>query len=215
MLYRILYFIREFREEFNKFYIILYNSLWLYFVHIFLLYFNKHYQVQNIFSRKSIKNIYICIYRSSYFSLFLNFHQSFRCCAVDWSRDSDGCYCVWTAPAWLIDWSVNGNDSTEFYAVSRTKKTVGSASDSQREQCIYWSVTYEEWRIEEIRRIENFFQLFNYYKSRKKKFDSVRAIKYLYSCQKSILQVLNTYFLNINFYPQFPNIFFSRTQSVR
>lgn len=66
-----------------------------------------------------------------------------------------------------------------------------------------------------IRWIENFFQLFNYYKSREKEFDSVRAIKYLYSCQKSILQVLNTYFLNINFYPQFPNIFFSRLQNVR
>lgn len=27
-----------------------------------------------------------------------------------------------------------------------------------------------------IRRIENFFQLFNYYKSREREFDSVRAI---------------------------------------
>lgn len=152
VLYRIFYYIWEFRKEFNKFYIIFQFSLIVFRSYFFLLYFNEHYQVRNIFSIKSImKNIRI--YRSSYLSpFFLNFHQSFRCRAVDWSRDSDGCYCVWTAPAWLIDWSVNGNDSTEFYAVQDQKdgrfRFELAAGTMHLLKCHLWKM--KNWRLDGI-----------------------------------------------------------------
>lgn len=68
---------------------------------------------------------FLALYIIKYLSIYpsLTFLISTQVSSADDSRrDSDGCYCVWSAPGWLMDWSVNGNDSTEFYAVSRTKK---------------------------------------------------------------------------------------------
>lgn len=148
---RVLYYIRI--SQYNLTILIVSRS---YFFCYILMNFTR-----SIFSIKSIlKNI---VYRSTHLSLFFfNFHQSFPCQAVDSRRDSDGCYCVWTAPAWLIDWSVNGNDSTEFYAISRTKKTVGPFHWTRSENNAFIEASFMKNEESKIRRIGNSFSIIQF-----------------------------------------------------
>ena len=78
--------------------------------------------------------------------------------ADDSRRDSDGCYYVWSVPAWLMNWLVNENDSTEFYVVFTTKKTTIRFGEFGMEtmrlsRCRLWKM--KNWRLNRL--IQNCF----------------------------------------------------------
>lgn len=170
---------------------------------VYMCVYNKFFLPRYNFTDSTFSFIFILKYLSIYPSLtFLIFIQVFR--AGDSRRDSDGCYCVWSAPAWLMDWSVNGNDSTEFYAVSRTKKTVIRSAELTMEtmrlsRCRLWKM--KNRRL--VRFIQNCFSAIRSKISRKWKL--LRGASYQYLIYITCLKY--AFLFNIHIYSASENLF--------